>query len=84
VQQIKEETDIFDGYQSSKTVSKTVYSNGLSEVFTVFFLALIAIPCSCFVLLVAVKILGNFQNPAKCSELLTTRYAHELGRSENG
>jgi hypothetical protein len=80
----REETEMFDGYQASRTVSKTVYSNGFIEMLTALSLVLLMIPISALILGGSVIILRQLQTPAKCSELLTTRYAIELGRLSNG
>ena len=84
---IKEEEDFTQsiaGIEQSNRSSKTVYSNGLSEVFFTLCLIMLLIPIGAFVIGGAVVILRQIQAPPKCSVSLTTRYAIELGRFENG
>ena len=84
MQQIKEEKEIFDGYQSSRIVSKTTYSSGLSEVVFVMCAILLVVPIAAFIFSGTIIMLRQLQTPQKCSVSLTTRYAVELGRLSNG
>ena len=77
-------TTTIDGYNRSIRTTKTVYSNGLFEVFFVIFLAMILIPIGAFMFSGAIVILRQIQTPPKCSVSLTTRYAVELGRFSDG
>lgn len=77
-------TTTIDGYNRSIRTTKTIYSNGLFEVFFAISLAMILIPIGAFFISGAIVILRQVQTPPKCSVSLTTRYAVELGRFSDG
>ena len=84
IQEDEDFTTMIDGYNRSIRSTKTVYSNGLFEVFFVIFLAMILIPIGAFMFSGAIVILRQIQTPPKCSVSLVTRYAQEIGRFSDG